>query len=551
MTRKRTPWPYQQEAHDRTFDALKDHQSALIVMPTGTGKTVVGSMLAETALKRGIGRTLFLAHREILVRQAESTFAEQGLDVLVEMSKSKAHKQRLIAGDPCVVAATIQTLRERRLQEHWPADYFGLIITDECHHGAAEGHQGIYRHFPEAKHVGITATPDGCRSGMGNIFDVKAFEYPFRRAVQDGYICPPIVRRLPIAVDLRDIKTTGGDFNVGDLAERISPHVEEIADAIADNIGDRYTVVFTPDCGSACAMAQALMSKGVSARYVAGSGGAFGMPKSERAAIMGAFNACEFQVIVCAELLVEGWDAGHVSCSVIAKPTLLRYRFVQMVGRATRTCNALGKDHCLVLDLDWQTESDSRDLCAVIDLYTDEEWEEDVQEKAWFSKLRKMVREIQDKTPEIGQEEILDIIDKGKAFFRDRERFLVHMTGKKARYLGKPIEFTPAGVSKLIGLRLARHDIRTELAGKASEQQLSKLKSLGVLNPDDGVSKWGASKMISRLQRRRSEGLATPHQVSELRRLGMAEDKSLAMSATMAGKTILQLRSNHELFGTL
>lgn len=537
---RRTPRPYQQAHHDAVWATLgRDYRSTVGVMPTGSGKTFVAAMIAETGRKEFGFRTLFLANREILVEQAEASLSEHGLSVLVEMGGQKAHKTRLVA-DPDVIVATVQTLHEKRLVEHWPRDYIGLIIQDECHHANQPSHRRIYSHFSEALHHGLTATLGGGKM-LGNVYEKKVYEYKIRDAIRDGCLSPIHLKRIPIVIDLRDISTIGGgDYNSGDLAERISPKIEELADGIKHFAGERYGVIFTPDVGCALAMASALTGLGHEARYVAGTGGKFGMPKKERKAILKAFNRCEFQTIVCCDLLFEGWDAPHVSFVGNCRPTKKLYRFQQMVGRGTRPCEELGKEELLVIDFDWKTSRHARDLAATFDLFSGE-LDERVKKRA-----KKKIAEKEAKGEEVDFEQE---IEEATDYWKKQDKMLIRLSGRKLRLMAQPIVYDPIGVGKLIGTKLVkRYDIDPQRAGPASDRQLAKLRMLGVDSPGE-ISTWGATKLIRSLEKRREEGLATPSQLARMSKMGVNEEIARSMTGEQAQDWLAKNLTQQELFG--
>ena len=288
-------------------------------------------------------------------------------------------------------------------------------------------------------------------------------------------------------------------------------------------------------------MAMAMTGMGHEAMYVAGSGGAHGMPKKERRAILRAFNRCEFQTIVCCDLLFEGWDAPHVSFVGNGRPTKKLYRFQQMVGRGTRPCDELGKEDLLVIDFDWKTSKNARDLAATFDLFGGDELEERVKKRA---KKTAKIKEAKGEEVDFQEE-----IDKAKEYWKRQDKMLIRLEGKKLRLVGKPISYDPIGVSKLIGVKLnRRYDINTERAGPATGPQLAKLRLLGVKDPGE-ISKWGATKLIKSLEKRASEGRATPDQLAQLNGAGVNEEIARVMTDAEATKFLSDRLSQKSLFG--
>jgi superfamily II DNA or RNA helicase len=260
---------YQQLAHDRIFEEFaRGIKSTLLVLPTGAGKTVVFGSVARRMIDEMGGRVLVLAHRGELLTQAADKLAALGVEAAIE--KAGQNARAALWGEPSCVVASVQTMRGRRL-ESWPRDHFSLIITDECHHSVADSYQGIYDHFRDTLHLGVTATADRLDGeNLGQTYQTLAYEYSLRQAIAEENLCRLKFVRCETTVDLSDIRTIGGDLNQGDIEEAIRPHIEELANATRQEIGDRRAIVFTPDVGSAQAFASALTSLGLKAESVSG-----------------------------------------------------------------------------------------------------------------------------------------------------------------------------------------------------------------------------------------------------------------------------------------
>lgn len=518
---------YQYDAHNGVFRAFDEgHPSCLVVMPTGTGKTFTAFQIAMTARSRG-WRTLFLAHRGILIDQAAATAVDLGLNTSIEMANQDGQIVLLGEERADVVVGTVQTMQGDRLRS-WDPDTFGLIITDECHRAAAPSHQNVYSWFRSAKHLGITATPDGSSGSIGNIYKTLAYEYKMRQAVAEGYLVPPYpIERCKVSIDLRGMKSTKGDFLVEELAERINPVIEHIADGIRQRIGERFTVVFTPDVASAVGCAQALTGLGVRSHYVAGTAGVFGQAKAERSRRLESFNRREYQCIVCCDLLFEGWDCPHVSSVVIARPTLVRYRFAQMVGRGTRLCPDIGKTDCLVVDFDWKTDGLARELVTAVELWSEEDEELNSYSRQTKARIISEARRMMDE----GETDGRRAIERSKQVEREAMCLPIKLSGVKAEF---EVEvYDPLNVAKLTGTKLKRYDYKGPGRKDATLAQIARLEREGVMD-GDRLSLWGANKMITNLERRRKEGLATYRQVHELERNGVAKLTALAMTADQA-----------------
>lgn len=520
---------YQIDGLDAGLSAFEEEgfDSALEVLPTGCGKTVLAGMFVEKFIEQG-KKTLFVAHREVLIEQAYSTMNRFGFDTAMEMGRFNAQTHAAEFGHAQVVVGSVQTLQDDRLMS-WPTDHFGQIIIDECHRSLANSYTKFLNWFRGYKLLGITATPTrGDRRNLGARFQTKAFEYSLRRAIKEGWLAQILIRTCPINIDLRGLKTTGGDFNVGDLESRLMPKMEQMARALIKEIGQRPTVAFTPDVGSAKFLAEMLTALGVSARYVAGTGGAYGMNKAERKQSLADFNRGDYQVIVCCELLVEGWDCPRVEAVGILRPTLQQYRYSQMIGRGTRKSDATGKFDCLVIDFDWETDPDVKDLCCSVSLFDDGSVDEDV-----FAECKRIASE---RAVDIDP---IEIIDEAERICSTRRKFQIKLTGKEATYAAW--DHDPIGVGKILDITLNRkYDLDKTGSNPASAAQLGKLRSLGVFTPE-GLSKWGASKMIGKLLKRQEQGLASHAQVQALMSSGVAIDAARAMKSDRASQALQEI----------
>ncbi|MCA8958671.1 MAG: DEAD/DEAH box helicase family protein, partial [Planctomycetes bacterium] len=176
--------PYQRRALEALRTAYRaGHRRALVVMPTGTGKTVLFAEIARLAK----GPVLVLAHRQELVEQARQKIAQWCDDVVaVEMAE---HRGLTAAATRAkITVASIQTLTRRLAQV--PGDAFRLVVVDEAHHATADSYRAVLDHF-DAWVLGVTATPDrGDRQALGDVFDAVAFDYDMQQAIRDGWLCP-------------------------------------------------------------------------------------------------------------------------------------------------------------------------------------------------------------------------------------------------------------------------------------------------------------------------------------------------------------------------
>lgn len=346
---------YQKDAISELFRAWPSMKRPAVVLPTGSGKTVIFSHLARdfhrwrtavdgSNLGNGGERVLILVHRDELAEQAIRKLHDTAPDL--EIGKIKAERNDL---ESVVTVASVQTLsRSSRLQQFQfsqePYGDVGLIITDECHHAAAPSYQKIYNGF-DALHAGFTATMmRGDGVGLGSTWDDVIFSRSVLWMISRNYL----VDVIPMAVtlnqlDLNKVKKSGGDFQAKALGSAMvdagSPLA--VAGALRKYAADRRSIVFCPDVFSAVATASAI---GVSAAVVHGK-----TSREDRQLIYKRFETGEICTIVNCMVLTEGFDAPWADCVVIARPTQSPVLFAQMAGRGLRPWP--GKDNCLLLDV--------------------------------------------------------------------------------------------------------------------------------------------------------------------------------------------------------
>lgn len=368
--------PYQREALEAIRAGYRRGiRRPLVSLPTGTGKTILFSSMASSAIARGNG-VLVLAHRDELLTQAADKMRQYdpALDELtVGLVKAESDQW-----DRPVVIASVQTLgRERRLAR--VARRFDLVIVDEAHHAAADSYQRILegvRAFEEdgPLTLGVTATPQRADSlSLETTFQEVVYHRDILSMIRNGYLCDLIGRQVKLeALDLSGVKVRRGDYvesEVGELLEAAEAPRHGVR-AWKRYAEGRRTIVFTPTILLAHEFADEFTRAGVHAEAVSGN-----TPLEQRRDLLRRFHSGEVDVVCNAAVLTEGFDEPAVSCIMIARPTKSQPLYVQMVGRGTRLFP--GKENCLVMDLVGATER--LDLTTLPRLFglkdADEEWE--------------------------------------------------------------------------------------------------------------------------------------------------------------------------------
>ena len=484
--------PYQQQARDRIhaeWDA--GHTRTLLVLPTGTGKTIVFASVAADQVRAG-DRVLILAHRgELLEQAADKLQRSTGLVSAVEKAESTCLDSWFR-----VVVGSVQTLQRTARLERFPQDYFGTIIIDEAHHAITDGYRRILDYFSGAKVLGVTATPDrGDMRNLGEVFDSLAFEYKLTDAIKEGYLCKIMAQTIPLQLDITSVTMSGGDYAVGDLGTALDPYLEQIAAEMARRCKSRKTVVFLPLIKTSQKFRDLLNAKGFRAAEVNGQ-------SDDRRQVLADFDAGKYNVLCNSMLLTEGWDCPSVDCVVVLRPTKVRSLYSQMVGRGTRL--SPGKTDLLLLDFLWMT--DKHELCRPADLVCED---------------RTVARQMTEHLAETGCPE--DIEEAAAQASED-------VVAQREEALAKQLEEQRRKKAKLVDPLQYEMSIQAEdlagyvptfgwEAGPPSEQQTAALEKLGIL-PDAVESAGKAALLLDRLNKRRDEGLTTPKQIRCLEKYG-------------------------------
>ena len=354
--------PYQREAIDAVLAARRDGSRRLLVcLPTGAGKTVIFSRLAELARRP----VLVLAHREELISQAREKLQQalQGSAVVaIERGAERG------AHDAHVLVCSIRSLHERRLAELVRAREIGLVIYDECHHAAAEDNLRVLRQLGVFEPnwagtlLGFTATTArGDGQGLNAIFQRIVYSRALPDLIDDGYLSPLRGYRISTSADLTRLSGAGLDFRDDELSEAVD--IEErnalVARSIQELARDRRTIAFCVTVNHARNLCRSLNVLGVPAGIVHGA-----LQSDRRAAALAEFRAGTTQVLCNVAVLTEGFDDPGVSCIAMARPTRSEGLYAQCVGRGTRLYP--GKKDCLILDF---VDVSQLSLCSLPSLF--------------------------------------------------------------------------------------------------------------------------------------------------------------------------------------
>ena len=484
--------PYQETARQnihRQWDS--GVQRTLLVLPTGTGKTIVFAAVTEDEVRAG-NRVLILAHRgELLTQAADKIQRSTGLASALEKAENSC-----LGSWYRVAVGSVQSLQRPQRLEQFPHDYFGTIVIDEAHHAVTDGYRRILDWFPAAHVLGVTATPDrGDLRNLGEVFDSLAYEYKLTDAIREGFLCRIMAQTIPLQLDISTVGMSGGDYAVGELGGALDPYLDQIAAEMARYCKGRKTVVFLPLIKTSQKFRDILNAHGFCAAEVNGQ-------SDDRAEVLADFDAGKYNVLCNSMLLTEGWDCPSVDCVVVLRPTKVRSLYSQMVGRGTRL--SPGKTDLLLLDFLWMT--DKHELCRPADLVCED---------------RAVAQQMTENLAQTGcPEDIKEAaVQASEDVVAQREEALAkqleEQRRKKAR-LVDPLQYEMsiqaedlAGYVPAFGWE----------AGPPSTEQTAALEKMGIL-PDAVESAGKASLLLDRLNKRRAEGLTTPKQIRVLERYG-------------------------------
>jgi superfamily II DNA or RNA helicase len=296
--------PYQREAISAIRDAFqnRDIRRPLIVLPTGSGKTVVFSHLAR--LRAAAGRVLIIAHREELLTQAAEKIMHIAPDLTIGIVKAERDDHQYAD----VILASIQTIaRPKRIAPL--IGTIGTAIVDEAHHAAAQTYRDALKALGSFEPdgpltVGVTATAGrGDGVGLGSVWQEIVYQRGIIHMIAEGYLVD--VKGLEVTTDLDygNVKTNRGDYADSSLGLEMenSGATEAAAEAYVKYAKDRRGVAFTPTIATSDELAKLLSARGVPAEHLSGK-----TPTHERRNILRRLKSGETQVVSnCAVLCLD------------------------------------------------------------------------------------------------------------------------------------------------------------------------------------------------------------------------------------------------------
>ena len=360
------PRPYQSEAVEAVYEHLRTKDNnPCVVLPTGTGKSLVLAQIAKDAVEKWNGRVLILAHvKELLEQNADK------IRKLCPELKIGIYSAGLRSRDTTeqVIVAGIQSVHNKACE----LDAFDLVIVDEAHAISSEG-DGMYRTFladmkvinPHVRVIGLTATPFRLKGGLicrpENILNEICYEAGLKEMIQQGYLSPLISRAGRAEANLANLHIRGGEFISDEVAAAMDNDalVTSACREIVELTRDRKSVlIFTASVDHCKHVAEKIQAfSGKECAIVTGD-----TSPAERAEIIARFKG-EFipadlfgtpkpplKFLANVNVLTTGFDAPNTDCVVMLRPTNSPGLLIQCAGRGTRLSPETGKTNCLFLD---------------------------------------------------------------------------------------------------------------------------------------------------------------------------------------------------------
>lgn len=357
-------YKYQKDMLRQIEDAFVTHQSVMVQMPTGTGKTVLISEVVKREERRVKNPCVWIVvHRRELVEQIKETL-ERRLGTSLDAEREKSN---------VIEVFSIQWLtRHYQELEERPS----LIVIDEAHHAVAKTYEEVMNAYPNAKKLGVTATP--CRltkRGFTDLFEVLLCSHSIPKFIKEGYLSDfDYISLNPNSEDQKKIdglekRAADGDYNIAEMQEVLDckPSIERLYQTIKDFASGKKGIVYAINIEHAEHIAEYYREQGLAAVAISSK-----TPKEERRRMIELFKEgsagdkpyCAslslittvgqdetpkgIQILVNVDLFGEGFDCPDVEFIQLARPTLSLAKYLQMVGRGLRV--AKGKECCTLLD---------------------------------------------------------------------------------------------------------------------------------------------------------------------------------------------------------
>ena len=343
---------YQQLAKEDIFDKWNLFDNILYQMPTGTGKTRLFTSIIRDiniwGLRHNINfRILIIAHRSELIEQSSRSLDKYRIKhgVLAGTMKDKRDLTQAIQ------VASIQTITHPANQCLIEDLKFDFIIIDEAHHAVASSYQKLWEFCPDAKKLGVTATPWRMNNnGFAQIFDAYIPSMSIKEFIQKGWLATYQYYSIPISSELLKSIDSIREFDIeGDYKNSALAEVcdtlkirAQLYDSYAKNALGKKGIIYSISREHSEHICSQYQSHGVSIENIDSK-----TPAKVREAVINAFKNGEIDIIVNVDIFSEGFDCPDIEFIQLARPTKSLVKYIQQVGRGLRKN---GDKRCIILD---------------------------------------------------------------------------------------------------------------------------------------------------------------------------------------------------------
>lgn len=333
-------YDYQEDMKGRIEGELRLHRSVMAQMPTGTGKTYLLTAVIDSFVSNNpMEKVWIVAHRRELVSQIDETVR-------------KFHSY--YASNTSSLLSSVKAMSIQWLMRHYDEieEEPGMIVIDEAHHALAKTYKEMWERFPNAKFLGLTATP--CRlngKGFIDLFDVLVQSWSVPEFISKGRLATydfvsiksdGVTQRL---IDSLQKRGADGDYQNKEMDMLLNkkPSIERLYQSLEEFGRDRKGIVYAINISHAQKITKLYQEHGVKAIAIDSK-----TPAVERQKDIEAFKKGDIQVLVNVDIFSEGFDCPDVEFVQLARPTLSLAKYLQMVGRGLRV--AKGKKNCVIID---------------------------------------------------------------------------------------------------------------------------------------------------------------------------------------------------------
>lgn len=532
---------HQRDAKNAILRAWDTYDSVMLQMPTGTGKTYLFTSTIKDLIsfyksqKREIN-ILVVAHRIELLDQIAASLKNYGIPCgFIQGARVQHLWQRVQVGSILSLISERNEMGVRRCK-------FDFIIVDEAHHTLADSYKRLFEMFPEAKKLGVTATPwrmnhESFTSVYQTLITTPQVQWFIKNHLLSDfdYVSVKPDSNIQKLVNSIDISATG-DFVNDALSDafdnqRIRSKLYESFQKYASN---RKGIVFAINKQHARNIAELYSSKGhVSVNIDCDT------PKDERERLINEFKAGNIQVLVNVELFTEGFDCPDVSFIQLARPTRSLALYLQQVGRGLRVVEGKGKtifidnvglyNYFGLPDANrkWQLHFKGRDVPEEIKYESQGGEPMDIPEKSYDEDDEAMMivrgcgtlEESKTENNEVLQDEAFCLCDYYQVCGNERNFSVYTLVKKRGKPTGEvgnvayqynendgKFVFSP-DVSKNIALLKVNSKLKSVLLFSASMSGISQkeLFRLDGVNPEDGISIFNLLKVIAKIYKLRQQ----------------------------------------------